>query len=76
MEKLFDELGKFTEEGTKLVMESEQTLTPIFKKYVEKGYNVREVSHVIGFGLFNVENMVCLKHIIESLKKKQNEQTK
>lgn len=76
MPELFDELGKFTEEGTSLIIETEQALTSIFKKYIDKGYQVRDISHVIGFGLHNVENTTCLKLMVDFLKKKKNENSK
>lgn len=76
MVQLYDEFGRFTEDGTNLIMEAEKVLRPLFKQYKEKGYNLREISHLIGFALNTVESTEALTTIIDFLKKKKNDQTK
>jgi hypothetical protein len=76
MVQLYDELGKFNEDGTNLIIEAENVLKPLFEQYKEKGYNIREISHLIGFGLNAVENIEALKDMLNFLKKKNNDLSK
>jgi hypothetical protein len=75
MEKLYDEFGKFTEDGTNLILESEKVLFPIFEKYMNKEYHIREIAHLIGFSLNTVESTNALKLMYKKslLKRRLNE---
>jgi hypothetical protein len=64
---LFDS-DKYTEESRVLDQKASDLLEPLFKEYIEKGYSIREISHVIHSAVNYVEIMLV------STKKRTNEQ--
>ena len=50
-----EEDERYTDETLRLDIEAHEALEPIFKKYKELGYKVREIGSVVHFTVFDLE---------------------
>ena len=72
MRKLFfRRTGRYTKDGIALDMEVGKALKPIFKKYREKGYTYREISHVVMLEATTLESVSILKEAVGYSKRKR-----
>lgn len=76
MPRLFNENGYFTTEGMELLQEISAVIRPIFSKYKDKGFEVREISHTAGFAVHDTENILCLKDMYKRSTEKKNDISK
>lgn len=60
MKRLFDENDGWTEEALDLAHRAESYFRNIFDEYLEAGYSVREISHVLNSAIGMTE---CERHI-------------
>ena len=69
MKSLYDEKDiQLTEEGRKFAKEITDAIKPIFKKYTEKGYSVRQLSHETHTEILFLESFQMLESSIEDRK--------
>jgi len=68
MKSLYDG-EKYTKEGILMSLETNEILKPIFKKYSDKGYSYREISHVIIAEVYSLECLSILTKAVEERKK-------
>jgi len=73
MSELFDELGRFTPEGMNLLKEVSQSIKPIFSKYKENGFKLRDIGHAVAFAVHDAENIMCLQEMHKKFKERKNE---
>ena len=52
---LYNPDSRFNEHGLRLVQRSHDALLPIFKAFVNEGFSLREIAHVMGWALTDVE---------------------
>jgi len=55
MNSLYNTDSRYTREADALDTETHYLLAPLFKAYMEKGYNRREISHVITSAVWELE---------------------
>jgi hypothetical protein len=53
--QLFNEDSRYTEDALKLDREINDALMDIFRKWIDKGYSVREIGHIVGLAVWDVE---------------------
>ena len=73
--KLFDEDEKYTEEAHYLDGEITKAMIGIAKKYVDLGYPIREVTHVMAMAALTVECELILErdHLAWKAKKAEED---
>lgn len=64
--KLFTDSGQYTEEALELDSETCQALMPIFKKWLDIGFNPRMIAHVMLHATFGVELGEMLELMFEN----------
>lgn len=63
---------KYTEDACSLSIEASEILKPMFKKYFDKGYSFREISHIIISEVYSLECLEILKKSVKDHKKSKS----
>jgi len=61
MKHLFNDDDRYTDEALSLDAEIQHVMTPIIKKYFDKGYSVRDIEYI----LHGTVTCVCLDKIMD-----------
>jgi hypothetical protein len=70
--KLYDENEKYTEEASLLDKKVNEALRPIISEYVARGYNVREICHIIAMEILAMECDFILEKDYTRFKEEKN----
>ncbi len=75
--RLYDENEKYTVEASLLDKKVNEALRPIISEYIARGYNVREICHVISMEILSMEcDFILEKDYTRVLEKGKKEWTK
>lgn len=60
MNKLFDENDRYSKESLEVDKEIRASIKPIFKKWSDLGYSLREISHIASHTILSIESEMIL----------------
>jgi len=61
MKSLLNDYWAYTEESQELDNDLSNAIKPIFNKFIEKGFNAREISHFMMIVISAIESEIVLK---------------
>lgn len=66
-ESFFDHIESINQDGSDLSVETSKALDPLFRKYSQMGYSIREISHIIA----GTATLLELEHITNPVRVQQ-----
>ncbi len=65
MKRLFDEREEWTDEGRELAVEAMKLLTPLYKKWADAGYSIRDMQTIISVEANSAGGWILIKRRID-----------
>lgn len=64
--------SKYTKEGAELLVRIDSFLEPLYKEFIQKGYNLREIQQIVNNSVTHIE----VKHSVDFAEKSDQEERK